>query len=114
MFPTRLPQPVQDWLTAHTGAEIVCRDGSGAYSDAITQASARATQVSDRWHLWHGLAVAVRKKVAGHATCWTPLSTSRPGSKTGRAPPRPGNGGSRSTTSSSPASGSWTAHGGSA
>ncbi|MBC7277079.1 ISL3 family transposase [Nocardioides sp. NBC_00368] len=72
VIPTRLSQPVQDWLTAHPGAEIVCRDGSGAYSDAITQALPAAIQVSDRWHLWHGLGEAIRKEVAGHATCWTP------------------------------------------
>lgn len=72
VIPPRLSKPVQDWLTAHPGAEIVCRDGSGAYGDAITQATPAATQVSDRWHLWHGLGEAVRKEVASHASCWTP------------------------------------------
>lgn len=73
VIPTRLSQPVQDWLTTHPGAEVVCRDGSGAYGDAASQALPAATQVSDRWHLWHGLGEAARKEIAAHATCWTPV-----------------------------------------
>jgi hypothetical protein len=45
-----------DWLRDHPGVEIVCRDGSGAYGEAVRPALPEAVQVSDRWHLWHGLA----------------------------------------------------------
>jgi transposase len=48
----------------------VCRDGSGAYGEAVRQALPRAVQVGDRWHLWHGLGEAVRKEVAAHCACW--------------------------------------------
>ena len=34
------------------------------------QALPSAVQVSDRWHLWHGLGEAVRKEVAAHSACW--------------------------------------------
>ena len=54
----------------------MCRDGSGAYGEAVRQALPDAVQVSDRWHLWHGLGEAVRKEVAAHSACWakgTPL-----------------------------------------
>ena len=27
-------------------------------------------QVSDRWHLWHGLGEAAAKEVAAHSACW--------------------------------------------
>jgi transposase len=46
-------------LRAHPGVEIVCRDGSAVYAEAIRQCAPAAQQVSDRWHLWHGLGKAV-------------------------------------------------------
>ena len=54
----------------------MCRDGSGAYGEAARRALPSAVQVSDRWHLWHGLGEAVRREVAAHSACWakgTPL-----------------------------------------
>jgi len=61
----------EKWLRAHLGVEVVCRDGSGAYGEAVRQALPSAVQVGDRWHLWHGLGEAVRKEVAAHSACWT-------------------------------------------
>jgi hypothetical protein len=58
------------WLRDHPGVEVVCRDGSGAWGEAVRQALPGAVQVSDRWHLWHGLGEAVRKEVAAHSACW--------------------------------------------
>ena len=58
------------WLRDHPGTEVVCRDGSGAYGEAARRALPGAVQVSDRWHLWHLLAEAVRKEVAAHCACW--------------------------------------------
>ena len=66
----RTADVVADWLREHPGAEIVCRDGSGAYGEAVRRALPGAVQVSDRWHLWHGLGEAVRKEVAAHCACW--------------------------------------------
>ena len=66
----------EKWLRDHPGAEVVCRDGSGAYGEAVRRALPGAVQVSDRWHLWHGLGEAARKEVAAHSACWargTPL-----------------------------------------
>ena len=60
----------EKWLSDHPGAEVVCRDGSGAYGEAVRRALPGAVQVSDRWHLWHLLAEAVRKEVAAHSACW--------------------------------------------
>ena len=59
-----------DWLKAHPGVEIVCRDGSGAYGEAVKSALPDAVQCGDRWHLWHLLGEAAAKEVAAHSACW--------------------------------------------
>ncbi len=70
VIPGRTADAVQNWLRDHPGIEVVCRDGSGAYGEAVRRALPGAVQVSDRWHLWHGLGEAVRKEVAAHCACW--------------------------------------------
>jgi transposase len=70
VIPGRTADSAGKWLRDHPGAEVVCRDGSGAYGEAVRQALPGAVQVSDRWHLWHGLGEAVRKEVAAHSACW--------------------------------------------
>jgi len=70
----------EKWLRTHPGVEVVCRDGSGAYGEAVRRALPSAVQVGDRWHLWHGLGDAVRKEVAAHSACWaqaSPLQTGK-------------------------------------
>jgi transposase len=70
VVPGRTADAAEKWLRDHPGAEVVCRDGSGAYGEAVRQALPSAVQVGDRWHLWHGLGEAVRKEVAAHSACW--------------------------------------------
>ncbi|MEV3951266.1 transposase [Streptomyces halstedii] len=48
----------------------MCRDGSATYAQAVRRTLPDAVQISDRWHLWHILAEAVRKEVAARSTCW--------------------------------------------
>ncbi|GAB3453312.1 hypothetical protein GCM10027436_53880 [Actinophytocola sediminis] len=78
---------VAGWLRAHPGVEVVCRDGSAAYAQAVRDALPNAVQVTDRWHLWHGLCDAVGKEVAAHSACWATAT----GLREGLTPPRPGN-----------------------
>jgi transposase len=70
VVPGRTADVAEEWLKGHPGVEVVCRDGSGAYGEAVSRALPSAVQVGDRWHLWHGLGEAVRKEVAAHCACW--------------------------------------------
>jgi transposase len=70
VLPGRTADVVEAWLRDHPGVQVICRDGSGAYGEAARRAVPGAVQAGDRWHLWHGLAEAVGKEVAAHASCW--------------------------------------------
>lgn len=72
-------QVVAGWLRANPGVEVVCRDGSAAYAQAVRDALPEAVQVADRWHLWHGLCEAVGKEVAAHSACWASATGLRQG-----------------------------------
>lgn len=70
---------VAGWLRAHPGVEVVCRDGSAAYAQAVRDALPDAVQVADRWHLWHGLCDAAGREVAAHSACWASATGLRQG-----------------------------------
>lgn len=102
VLPDREAATLESWLREH-GSEVVCRDGSATYAEAVRRALPDAVQVSDRWHLWRNLCDKVQLEARAHAGCWATINPPRPAPAEYASRP-PANAGTRSTTSSARAS----------
>lgn len=79
VLPDREAATLEAWLRGKKGIEVVCRDSSATYAEAIRRALPDAMQVSDRWHLWRNLCGKVLAGVRAHARCWATVNPPRPG-----------------------------------
>ncbi|GAB4019213.1 ISL3 family transposase [Spirosoma migulaei] len=61
VLPDREGKTLEDWFRDHPGVELVTRDRSSVYANAITTACPSAVQVADRWHLLANLSDAVER-----------------------------------------------------
>lgn len=61
LLPDREGKTLEDWLKSHPGVEIITRDRSTVYANAISAACPDAIQVADRWHLLKNLSENVER-----------------------------------------------------
>ena len=78
IIPSREIEDVTRWLSSFPNLEIVSRDGSVSYNNAIKQANEAIIQISDRFHLLKGLTDAARKHITSvlEANIGIPVSAS--------------------------------------
>lgn len=55
----RTADTLVDWLDQHPGIEVLIRDRSQTYAEAISRGAPEAVQVADRWHLLKNLSDTV-------------------------------------------------------
>jgi len=61
LLPDRESETLSRWLRAHPRIEVVCRDRSRAYAEAISVGAPGAVQIADRWHLIKNLSEAMER-----------------------------------------------------
>ena len=61
LLPERSQESLLAWLKEHPEIEVATRDRSNIYREGLAKGAPAATQVSDRWHLLHNLALTLEE-----------------------------------------------------
>jgi transposase len=64
LLPSSAGDDVKEWLARHPSIEIVTRDRSGEYRNAISEALPEATQIADRWHLFKNIGETIERYIS--------------------------------------------------
>lgn len=65
LLPDRKAETLASWLAARPGVEVVSRDRSAVYAEAIRKGAPQALQIADKWHLYKNAGDALECVIAG-------------------------------------------------